>query len=398
LKRFPATVLNISSWNDPEPGSAQEGGAGIYLVLIVRPLIHKWSLPSPCDPKYRGNDALIEYIISNHPEARSTDTIGMGRAVTIYPGDEINCFKHKDGSWRFDFTKITRVEGNIDTNCLRAKSKAFKNGALLAVGDVTNPKPLTNATLDAGATKPIRVKSAASWKKNDDTFTCVGQPADYKGRTKETKKGTYKNPKPDGTPDPCHCARALGNAGGKGTYKNLPRHSTSFYYYTKPQIKKVIKSLNTEDHVKKTIWCFTSKEQPFKNKGGTAGYPNNNPGGIQTDGGRQYGSKYIAYQTCFADAREFRAFAGFNSVENGFKGMKAMVEGKFRGPRWRKTDGTGPNIPTGTINQQAETLTWLYYRSWNIAASLEKIEALKKTDKWKSTVAQFEASLNEWNT
>lgn len=363
IKNFDAIVLNVFPYNEPNPGTPETDISSIYLSCVVRPLIHNWLIPWPCLPGYVGNDALIDFIISQHPIARSTDTIAMGRAISITVGTRLRCFRPegKGNQWRFDFTKVSAPDGNFDYNCLKGKSKGFNNGSLLGSEELTEP------TLGATSYQPKRKWVATNSAKEDGTFS--------KGK----------------------CPNALTNK-----QANLPRKTTTFYYYSKDQVKDLVKAIQADEDIKKTMWCFTNKEQPFKNKGGQAMYPNNNPAGIQTDGGRPNGAKFITYQSCFKDSETWRAFAGFDNVEDGFKVLQSMVSAKYN-----RASKTGWVKPTGTIQQQAETLTVNYYKSWNTTASDAEIETLKKNNSfirkgkkkgnWKKTVEQFKQSLTEWN-
>ena len=167
--------------------------------------------------------------------------------------------------------------------------------------------------------------------------------------------------KEDGTFVKGECPDAL-----TGPYKSLPRKVTTFYTYTKEDVIKAITRSGQPPHVQRTMYAYIRKEQP------KFSFPNNNVAGIQTDGG-MFGGTTIAdydYQTCFKDAVTWRAFAGFNSLDRGMKTFGAQIAGKYAS-KFR--------MPEGTYEQQADTLVWNYYRSWNLAATEAELESLRNT-------------------
>ena len=151
-----------------------------------------------------------------------------------------------------------------------------------------------------------------------------------------------------------------------GPYSGLPRKVTTFYTYTKEDVIKAITRSGQPGHVQRTMYAYIRKEQP------KFSFPNNNVAGIQTDGG-MFGGTTIAdydYHTCFKDAVTWRAFAGFNSLDRGMKTFGMQIAGKYAS-KFR--------MPEGTYEEQADTLVWNYYRSWNLAATESELESLRTT-------------------
>ncbi len=160
IKNFDAVVLNVTTFNDPESAAVVGETSGVFIVCKVRPLkIHNKVMPSPCHPEFKNNESLISMVISQHPSARSTKSVAVGRAISINPGDVIACYlaeegpghkKHKD-IWRFDFSKKSTPHGRFDFKCLRGQGKGFDSGLLL--GDQSGGQD-SPTTLDSRGRKP----------------------------------------------------------------------------------------------------------------------------------------------------------------------------------------------------------------------------------------------------
>lgn len=220
--------------------------------------------------------------------------------------------------------------------------------------------PATDIPTISGDIKPIRIWVAKKSKKEDGYF----------------QKG--------------NCPNAL-----IGAYSSLPRKVTTFFYYDKEQVLKAITRVPQEDHIKRTMWVFINKEQP------RFGFPNNNVAGIQTDGGLFRGTTIedVDYQTCYKDAKTWRAFAGFDSLERGMIMFGKSIAGKYAG-KFR--------VPTGNYQEQADQLVWNYYASWNVSLNPKQLEELKRTGRttksgklikktWQPNVKRFTALLQEFD-
>jgi len=142
VRSFDAAVLNVATYNDPESAAVAGESVGVFIVCRIRPLrIHKKIVPEPCDPILKGKESLINLLISEHPEARSTKSVALGRAISINPGDIITCYpaetgpghKHKE-RWRFDFSKKRTPQGRFDFNCLRGLGGVGFDAGLLLGG------------------------------------------------------------------------------------------------------------------------------------------------------------------------------------------------------------------------------------------------------------------------
>ena len=123
-----------------------------------------------------------------------------------------------------------------------------------------------------------------------------------------------------------------------------------------------IRASGQPEHIQKIMFAFVVKEQPRFN------FPNNNVSGIQLDGAPFGGTSQsdFDYQTCFRDGGgDQRIFAGFETLEKGMVVFGKSVSGKMGVFR----------TPTGdSIDEDAEILTWNYYRQWNLALSPEQLE------------------------
>lgn len=248
----------------------------------------------------------------------------------------------------------------------------------------------------AAATGETPSGEASSAINNSNNTTTLGQvptteiPA-LTGDIKPIKTWVAtESPKEDGTFSKGECPDSL-----TGAYSSLPRKVTTFYSYTREDVIKSIAKTGQPAYVQRTMYAYIKKEQPnFR-------FPNNNVAGIQTDGGMFAGTTIADYdyQTCFKDAVTWRAFAGFNSLERGMKTFGAQIAGKYS-KKFR--------IPSGTYEEQADTLVWNYYRGWNLAATPEELETLKKTGSftrkgktytknWTQTVTYFAKFMKEFD-
>ena len=184
VKSFSAVVLNITTFNDPESAAIVGETSGVFIICKIRPLkIHHQIMPSPCHPAFKGNENLIDMVISQHPSARSTKSVALGRAISINPGDEISCYlaeggpghnKHRD-IWRFDFSKKSTPPGRFDLKCLRGRGKGFDSGRLL--GDRTGASPSVDPSgrnpklskLDS----PLAIAGPEAWYKRKRSLSII---------------------------------------------------------------------------------------------------------------------------------------------------------------------------------------------------------------------------------
>ena len=371
ISKFDAIVLDWHNYLDSsgaDTGTAGAGTGNMYLACYVRPIdIEGFLIPPPCSSK---NPEMQRCIISLHPVAFSTHAILDGRETSMKVGDVVTCYFADKGpefqgnlkGLRFESSQQKTAVGGFSLECLeRDKSKGFDVGDSL--------KKSGGPAQSTGNIKPVRTWVATNSKKEDAKWICPGQPVNE------------KTPK-------CKCASALKPG---APFEKLPRQTTTFFYYNRAQVKQLIQNTGASADVQKIMWCFGHKEQPFnKGKNTLCNLPNNNPSGIQTDsGGWGARGKLINYHSCFKDSKQFRGFAGFNDPQDGYEFFKLALMVKLKGSQWQKKDKSGPNYPTGTIDEQAETLTWLYYRNWNIRANDILIERMRTTPKWASTKKTF---------
>jgi len=176
VRSFDAAVLNVTTYNDPESVAVVGETVGVFIVCRVRPLrIHKKMIPEPCDPLFKGKESLINLLISEHPAARSTKSVALGRAISINPGDIITCYpaetgpghKHKE-RWRFDFSKKRSPQGRFDFSCLRGLGGAgFDSGLLLGGVSGGSSGQTLNFSWEASpvASKNIAMQEWNLWNK-----------------------------------------------------------------------------------------------------------------------------------------------------------------------------------------------------------------------------------------
>ena len=149
-------------------------------------------------------------------------------------------------------------------------------------------------------------------------------------------------------------------------YPGLQRKPTKFTSYTAEQVLDVINSLGISGDQMKIMWAFINMEQP------NFSFPVNNMAGMQLDNRRPFAGAQKSdfdYQTCFRDSGgDQRIFAGFNTLDRGMAAFSKIIAGKMS--TFKKLPGTG-------ARDDAEALTWNYYRNWNTQFSKQELIELK---------------------
>lgn len=344
-----------------------------FRKIIVRPLNELGDMLP--DPRSFNTSDEINKAINLHYSvfyARSDFTHHGSNAVGF--GQIVNCYYEKGSitnsefiGLRYSEPKAINVENSYlalaDVEGVVTGPTAFEIAPYQnTMGNYPGGSgtPATDIPVISGDIQPIKTWVATNSKKEDGRF----------------QKG--------------NCPNAL-----TGVYSSLPRKVTTFFYYDKEQVLKAITRVPQEDHVKRTMWVFINKEQP------KFGFPNNNVAGIQTDGGLFRGTTIedVDYQTCYKDAKTWRAFAGFDSLERGMIMFGKSIAGKYAG-KFR--------VPTGTYQEQADQLVWNYYASWNISLNPSQLEELKRTGRttkrgkviektWQPNVKRFTKLLQEFD-
>lgn len=212
------------------------------------------------------------------------------------------------------------VSGDTDLSKLWATLAQYGGGGGAPLGGSLPNLPLN---FDAAAVKPFK-QSLGRASKTDGTF-----------KTDACKK----------------CLRE------KSPFYNLKRlEKTYFYQYKAEDVMNSMLFNKPEFHVAATVWAFMGIEQPKFN------FPNNNPGGIQTDGGMFRGTSLsdYDYQTCYRDRVQFRAFAGFNTLPRAMKIKNAIVAAKYASSKgWLMID------PSQSIEEITFNMCRNYYIGWN---------------------------------
>ena len=181
------------------------------------------------------------------------------------------------------------------------------------------------------------------------------------------------------------------------TYSGLEKKPTQYRSYKESAVIAAIKASGQPEHVQKIMFAFVVKEQPRFN------FPNNNVAGIQLDGAPFGGTSQsdFDYQTCFRDGGgDQRIFAGFETLEKGMVVFGKSINGKL---------GVFKIPPGNSLDEDADILTWNYYRQWNLALSPEQLEELKKNGQiekrgrvykkdWAKVTASFIKSLAKWES
>ena len=159
-----------------------------------------------------------------------------------------------------------------------------------------------------------------------------------------------------------------------------------------------IKASGQNESVQKIMWAIIEKEQP------RFSFPANNVAGIQLDMRAGFAGATEAsfdYQTCFRDnGGDQRIFAGFDTLEKGMKVFGKIIAGKMR---------VFKSLPGSSVYNDADTMTWNYYRSWNMALSSEELVSLKThgsvtrgnrtyEKNWDATRNSFQKSFTKWQS
>ena len=184
-------------------------------------------------------------------------------------------------------------------------------------------------------------------------------------------------------------------------YPDLERLPTRFKTYTREQVLAAVEAASFQVagmrslKLKRTMWAFINKEQP------EFSFPANNVAGIQLDNAAKFKGTQRSdfdYQTCFRDSGGVqRIFAGFETLERGMKLFALAIKGKM--------DTGGYKTITGTSDaEDAELLTYNYFRNWNTQFSIAELVVLKSTGgvqrgaeliqrDWAGTAQAFEFAL-----
>ena len=164
---------------------------------------------------------------------------------------------------------------------------------------------------------------------------------------------------------------------------------------TTQQVVDSIRQSGQPDDVQRIMWLIIAHEQPKFN------FLNYNVAGIQLDTTSFSGTtpSDFDYMTCFRDSGgDQRIFAGFSDLNRGMKTFGKTIAGKLS--LWKTL--------TGTTGQMAETMTWNYYHSWNLALNEAELILLKSqgyvmrdgvryTRHWEQSRETFSNALDIWN-
>ncbi len=167
-------------------------------------------------------------------------------------------------------------------------------------------------------------------------------------------------------------------------YPGLEKKPTRFISYGSDRVLDSLSSLGIEGDQLAIMWAFMNMEQPGFS------FPANNVAGIQLDNRRPFTGAQKSdfdYQTCFRDnGGDQRIFAGFDNLERGMAAFAKIIKGKMSS--FKKLPGTG-------IADDAEALTWNYYRNWNTQFSKQELIELKASGR---VVRDGEVIERSWST
>jgi hypothetical protein len=316
-------------------------------------------LPDPCEPAYVSDSDVTYKIIAMHTTFISTNLL-EGQAVTR--GD------------------IVIVELEMSNQTYELEYGRF-------VGRSSAESPVDTAGTECFSLVSLEGNWAPNFG-NDNTYGPAGGEAGS-GKYYECKGDNAKcGPKDDPTFTKCKTP----------TYASLSKKTTTFKKYTETAVIAAVKASGQPEHIQKIMFAFLAKEQP------KLSFPNNNVAGIQLDGSSGFtgaSETDFDYQSCFRDGGgDQRIFAGFDTLQKGMIVFGKVVAGKmsvFKKP------------PGNSVDADAETLTWNYYRSWNLALSPDKLEELKRDGQiekngkiykknWDGVKKSFKTSLTKWQS
>jgi len=314
-------------------------------VLRVRPLgIHDFIIPEPC--VFEGDLAKINKVLQLHPMAYPDSTMPYNTSESadagFASGQIVFCRLAEGKSHSLIYERDKRRSGGLTRGFSCVISADGKTSQELkdffAKGGVTT---LTNPAESVANT-------ALNYTQEQVKTIKIG-------------KGSKDLPGFNGGA----CPGAL-----KNKFSNLPRfEQTYFYTYSRESVIQSIKqNTSLPYYVKATMWVFISIEQPKFN------FPNNNPSGIQTDGGMFKGTTIsdYDYQTCYRDRVKYRAFAGFNTLTRGMK-----VFGNILAERYSTRDAWKTFDKNTNIEEAATIVTNNYYTGWNINAKPAELKLLQ---------------------
>lgn len=182
------------------------------------------------------------------------------------------------------------------------------------------------------------------------------------------------------------------------TYPNLPKRPTTFSKYSASQVIAAVKASGQSESIQKIMWAIIEKEQP------RFSFPANNVAGIQLDMSSGFAGtdeSSFDFQTCFRDnGGDQRIFAGFDTLEKGMVVFGKIIARKM---------SVFKSLPGSSVYNDADIMTWNYYRSWNMALKPEELVSLKSTGSvtrgertytknWESTRNSFQKSFTKWQS
>ena len=155
----------------------------------------------------------------------------------------------------------------------------------------------------------------------------------------------------------------------KNKYQTVPRKETTWFYkYEEKSIIAAMKQSGEPLYVQLTMFCFMGIEQPKYN------LPNNNPAGIQTDGGGFKGTSPsdFDYQTCYKDRVMYRSFGGFNTLVKAMQTYGKIIRNKYENSaQWRKSTKDTP------LEEAATNIADCYYTGWVFITNPQQLKRLK---------------------
>ena len=333
----------------------------VFMGRIER--IHDAFLEDPCDLSTASDEdkQTVFDLIQQHTKfyslADATEKPAIGDLVKVRLKEGDN------GAWNlqsgeyvgvFENGVVATLEGALDGECQSA-SKLFNSPGAQFLGALTDAWTRTSA----GYPRCEALTDSACGPKDDPTFS--------------------------------KCKTSI--------YPNLEQKATKFDTHSASDVMNAIKDSGQSTSVQKIMWAIINHEQP------TFEFPANNPSGMQLDNEASFRGASegdFDYQTCFRDnGGDQRIFAGFNTLERAMKAFGKIIASKQE-TKFKTLSGA-------SVSDDAETMTWNYYRSWNTAFSPAELETLKTqgsvtrngeritpTHSWQQSKTKFQSALTMW--
>ena len=346
-------------------------------------------LPNPCNARAEtdAQKAKIRRLITLHTTFISSDDYTKSSNYLPQVGDIVNVqLEENVFSYDLQFGSFINVKDNRvnvpsdehDSLDCESLKNAFRD--ISGAGSSSSRRSSRGTTTGGRYVEPLSGTGRGSAPYAGSTYTPTSTWTAHVSSTSTRDDYNFKSGK---------CPDAL-----TGYYKTLPVYNTSFLKYSTSDFARAVAAAGAsyDVAVQAAAFVIISIEQ------GNYSFPNNNVAGIQTDGGQFRGATLsdVDFQTCYNDGSQFRAFAGFLSIERGLSTFFKIVNGKFTSA-W---SGRSPPVD-GTNQEFGDQMADNYYQGWNIIASDTELTSLKTSGEFIRNGIRYprraDSSYN-WNT